>query len=54
MKDYIKNLEDPQKFFCRVMIRAFGIPAEAAVVKAIVRKENDDNVPTGVLIDKTI
>lgn len=47
------NFDEAQKFFCRVIIRAFGVAAEAAVVKAAI-KDKFGNTPKGALVDKTV
>jgi hypothetical protein len=36
------------------MIKAFGIEAEASAIKAMIKAENDGEVPKGVIIDKEV
>ena len=45
-------MNEGEKFFVRIMVRAFGLDAEAAAVAALVKSENDGEVPKGVFVDK--
>jgi len=47
-------MNEGEKFFVRIMVRAFGLDAEAAAVAALVKSENDGEVPKGVFVDKEV
>jgi len=44
---------EAEEFFVKILVRAFGIEAEAAVARALVKSENGE-VPKGVLVDKDV
>lgn len=41
-----------EKFFVKIVVRAFGIEAEAAAAKVLAQKENDGEVQKGLFVDK--
>jgi hypothetical protein len=43
-----------QIFITKIIIKVFGIAAEAAIIKELVKIENDGKIPKGILIDKKV